>query len=210
MAKEEKNEMNQNTIFKLNGRNNLIDVENTGFNIGKVKVTFLEYAKQGTGFKATKRIVFFLSFEELFALKARYHNGSLERKLRENVQKSRATKSYVESLLYLQRGSTVGGKLMARTLTLTSGTKKPWVLIAEQGPGKKVGDGLVTFASKENREKISLAMDAMQFAGFLETVAVHIQAYLASQYANGNIKTTWKNYQDDNQIEDADNGGFWI
>lgn len=181
----------KNQIFRADGKGVFMEVLNSAFRINKVQINFVKYDTNTN--KQLIRIDTFLDIDDALLLVNDILSGRMAKLKTEavNLQKEKNYKFAKE--IYLKQGGIHAatllkrnqkrddGKALAREFKITPGSLQPWILSAEQGPGKEMEQGLIKLEKAEERIMVPLTDDGLKkFALVLRT---HIEAYVAQTYA---------------------------
>ena len=188
-------------IFRVDGKNSFMEVLNVAFPIGKVQFNFVEYDE--TTNKQTKKLDIYMDALQAVALAERILNGEFARM----VDNAKATKKFNGMMVnaYTSFFTDMGGiseekvakkfedyqkqypflqegQAISRQFKIQSGTKYPWVLRAEYGPGKSSDTGLIV-PQGNAPVYINLPVDADSFYKMAVAIKYSYQAYLDQYYA---------------------------
>ena len=198
-------------VFRVDGKNSFMEVLNTAYPIGKVQFNFVEYDPNQNN-KQTKKLDIYMDTLTAVALAERILNGEFERM----IEKAKATGKFnganvssytsfftdmggiseanVEKKLdeYKAKYPFVqSGVAISRQLKIQTGSKYPFVLRAEYGPGKSNETGLIVPAGNAP-VYINLPIDADSFYKMAVAIKYSYQAYL-NQYYSANSAKLFKN-----------------
>jgi hypothetical protein len=188
-------------IFRVDGKNSFMEVLNVAFPIGKVQFNFVEYDEQTN--KQTKKLDIYMDALQAVALAERILNGEFARMVadakaakkfngmmvtnytsfftdmggisEEKVEKK--FEDYQKQYPFLQKGQAI-----SRQFKIQTGSKYPWVLRAEYGPGKSSDTGLIVPQGSAPLF-INLPVDADSFYKMAVAIKYSYQAYLDQYYA---------------------------
>ena len=198
-------------VFRVDGKNSFMEVLNTAFPIGKVQFNFVEYDPNQNN-KQTKNLAIYMDTLTAVALAERILNGEFERM----IEKAKATGKFNGANVssYTSFFTDMGGiseanvekKLeeyqakypfvkqgvaISRQFKIQTGSKYPFVLRAEYGPGKSNETGLIVPAGNAP-VYINLPIDADSFYKMAVAIKYSYQAYL-NQYYSANSAKLFKN-----------------
>lgn len=174
-------------VQKFDAASTFVEVMIDSLSIDKVCINFVSYNKSGAvGDRMSGSIHFYLSVSEAWALGQRIINGRLARARKVSVDKAAAEGSKYPADIYSRMGGTPAarakrkdGKALSRTFKIAPGTKYPWVLSAECGPGTPGPNGLLIVpdygygkpvSKAEMTIRVPMSDDSMdQFACALDT-----------------------------------------
>lgn len=178
-----------NQIIRFDGRNSFLEVMDSAFIIGKVRLNFIQYdMSKPQGERYTNTISIYIDIEEFETLAHDIKLRIIDRdamKARE-AQKTGGFKYCKE--VYLDLGSTTKEELAARSesredgkdesrqFKITPGDKMPWVLSAEKGAGKRLETGLIAPDGKPDT-RINIPLSDKDFRKFAIVVTNEIQAW---------------------------------
>ena len=190
-------------IVRIDGRGCFMEVLSDSFDQkNKVHLGFFSYDEsKSEGNRFTNKVHIFLSFGEALSLSEKILSGRL---IADAQASARAAGTNFPKEIFKTMGgisaanlASMGqtrpdGKSMAKQLCIYPGTKMPFLLIAANGAGEEVDNGIIkpVYGNKpDNKVSIAVGEEAMmQFAGL---VNAHIHAYLCSQYISGAFVTSW-------------------
>jgi hypothetical protein len=188
-------------IFRVDGKNSFMEVLNVAFPIKKVQFNFVEYDPETN--KQTKKLDIYMDVLQAVALSERILSGDFANMVdkakatgkfnganctsytsfftdmggisEENVEKK--FDEFKERYPFIQKGQAI-----SRQLKIQTGTKYPWVLRAEYGPGKSSDTGLIVPQGTAPMF-INLPIDADSFYKMAAAIKYSYQAYLNQYYA---------------------------
>lgn len=183
----------KNQIFRADGKGVFMEVLNSAFRINKVQINFVKYDTNTN--KQLVRIDTFLDIDDALLLANDILSGRMNKLKIDalNLQKEKGYK--FASHIYLKQGGVHAatllkrnqkrddGKALAREFKITPGSSQPWILSAEQGPGKEMDQGLIKLEKAEERIMVPITDDGIK--KFALVLRAHIEAYLAQTYAAG-------------------------
>lgn len=194
---------NPSQIVRIDGRDCFMEVLSDSFDVKqKVHLGFFSYDEKKTeGNRFTNKVHIFLSFGEALSLSEKILSGRLIADAQASMRAAGTnfpkdifkTMGGISALnLARQNQSRPDGKSMAKQLYIYPGNKMPFLLVASNGAGEEVENGIIkpVYGNKpDNKVTLAVGEEAMmQFAGLVKT---HIQAYLCSQYISGAFVTSW-------------------
>ena len=188
-------------IFRVDGKNSFVEVLNVAFPIKKVQINFVEYDPNQNN-KQTKKLDMYMDFWLANSLAERVLSGSFAAMIEKakaegrfngsaitaytsfftdmgGVSEEKVAKNfshYKEKYPFLQQGMAI-----SRQLKIQTGTKYPYVLRAEYGPGKSSDKGLIVPQGSAPMF-INLPMDADSFYKMAVAIKMSCQAYLNQYY----------------------------
>lgn len=188
-------------IFRVDGKNSFMEVLNVAFPIKKVQFNFVEYDPNQNN-KQTKKLDIYMDAWLAASLAERILSGAFG----DMVEKAKATgkfngaainpytsfftdmggiseekvarnfSSFKEKYPFLQQGQAI-----SRQLKIQTGSKYPWVLRAEYGPGQSSEKGLIV-PQGASPMFINLPVDADSFYKMAVAIKMSYQAYLNQYY----------------------------
>lgn len=191
---------NSNQIIRIDGKNCLLEVMTSAFEIGQVQINFATYNQSNAvGSRQTAMISFYIETAEFLALADDISIGRLAQKAKINKEKAAASKGYTEAV-YRSLGGVSAEKLKAsgraredgmalsRQMSIVPGDKVAYLLIAEQGKGESDAKGLIVprYGNKPDaRITIPVTEDAMkQLAAITKA---YIQGFITNQFSTGAV-----------------------
>lgn len=189
-------------IFRLDGKNSFMEILNSAFSIKKVQFNFIEYDPNDNN-KQTKKLEIYMDVLQAVALAERILSGEFA----SMVEKAKATgrfggfnitqytsyftdmggvseekvaknfSSYKERFPFLQPNQAI-----SRQFKIQTGSKYPWVLRAEYGPGQSSDKGLIV-PQGTAPIYINMPVDADSFFKMAVAIKTSYQAYLNQYYA---------------------------
>jgi hypothetical protein len=188
-------------IYRVDGKNSFMEVLNVAFPIGKVQFNFVEYDE--TTNKQTKKLDIYMDVLQAVSLAERILNGEFARM----VESAKATKKFNGAMVtnYTSFFTDMGGiseekvekkfeeyqaqypfvqkgQAISRQFKIQTGSKYPWVLRAEYGPGKSSDTGLIV-PQGNAPVYINLPVDADSFYKMAVAIKYAYQAYLNQYYS---------------------------
>lgn len=213
-----KKDYTANQIIRLDGNKCFMEVLNDAFTIGKVHMGFYTYdVSNAKGSRFTNNIQIYLGIPEFLALAQEISSGRLARKAQMSLEQSKQTQAF-PAAVFESMGGTSAAKLrkmgqgradkmgISRQFRINSGTKKPFLLNAEAGPGEADAKGLIVprFKLGQGEHKVMVPVDHNMMLRMAETVRLHIQAYLSAFYLTNPVEK--QGYKADEQ--DDTQGGY--
>jgi len=189
-----KRDKSSNQIIRLDGKNVFLEVMNTAFDIGKVRINFVEYdLTQEKNNRIKQNIPVYINVDKFLLLANDVLSGRmamLAKKAREEAQ----AKGYkyckeiyvdlggVSAKTLEQRGEArPDGMSLSRQFKITPGNKLPWILSAEMGAGEETETGLIA-PKGEPEQQVRVPLSDDDFKRMFIIVKTHIEAYFAAQY----------------------------
>lgn len=193
MANKEETKKNEKTyenrqIIRIDGKSKFVEVLDTGFDIGKVALNFIEYDdSKKSGERITQQIMIYMDFAKfrVFAhdmLSGRFAKLAADKKLR--YQDLTGTPA---ERLKAQNREREDGKAESRKLSLTP-SAKGFFFTAESGPGEEMETGLIKPAGKAEK-KVSIPMDADQSKQLVLMTLAAIDAYETAKATTKQMKS---------------------
>jgi len=179
-----------NQIARFDGKNVFVEVLNNTFHLGKGKVmlNFIKYNEKGV----TDKIDIYIDIQKAVVLCQDILSGKLAR----NVRDAQATKmfenkpvspytSYFTSLggQNEARAGRADGMALSKQFKIQAGTRVPWVLRAETGPGKSSDTGLIVPSGKAE-QYINVALQDEDLKALALLLDKHINAYINHVYTD--------------------------
>lgn len=184
MAKERKFER----IVRKDGKNCFVEVLDSAFELGKVRLDFISYdTNAAAGSRQTANIGIYVDIDKFlaFADKVRISGKEYTKYCNANPDYKKpffTSMGGVSSKVLKSRGTPRSdGMGISRTVSL-SASKKGYFLTAKSGPGMEDEKGLIVPKYKEPEEKVSIAFDHDTLMELLIMVEMRYQAYLAADY----------------------------
>lgn len=184
-------------IHRIDALGSFVEVMATALPIDKVCINFVAYDKtKPESERMTGNIRFYLPVLRAKALADKIMNGSMARKWKASMDKAKAAgKTYPEAV-YTEMGGTPAnkakredGKALSRTISLAPGSKKPWVLTAECGPGVPGPNGLLIVPDygynkpvKKAEQIIRIAMEADKLEEFAQALEAAYYAWVMAKF----------------------------
>ena len=186
---------NPQQIVRKDGSNCFVEVVSSSFPIGRVLFRFINYNKQAAqGSRYVDNVEIYLTIPAFLRIAYDFESGRLDAVLNKNKQDA-INQGYKYAFpLVLDLGGKSAKKLAAagkarpdnmslsRQLKIASGDKRPYLLIAESGPGEEDEKGLIVPKYKTPEHKVTIPLSVEDMIEILEATKMHIQAYLASDY----------------------------
>lgn len=186
----------QKQIIRIDGTNVFVEVMNDAFPIGKVRFNFIEYdVSKPKKHRIQKNVSIYVDIADMLLL---IHDGLSGRlnviaeRLREEAKRRNVPckEAWVHlggvssETLKKRNQPRPDGMALSRRMRLVPGNKKPWVLIAETGPGKEFQTGLIAMAGKPEVQ-VLVPLSDENLKHLLLMTQVHIQGFVASMYLQG-------------------------
>jgi hypothetical protein len=191
---------NSNQIIRIDGKNCLMEVMSSAFEIGQVQINFATY-NQGLekGSRQTAMISFYIEVAEFLALADDILIGRLSQKAKLAKEKAAASKGYAEAVYRSMGGVSAeklkasgrareDGKALSRQMSILGGDKVAFLVIAEQGAGESDAKGLIVprYGNKPDAKiMVPVTEDAMkQLAAIAKA---YIYGFITNQFAIGTV-----------------------
>ena len=188
-------------ILRDDGKNSFMEVLNVAFPIGKVQFNFVEYDEKTN--KQTKKLDIYMDVLQAVALAERILSGDFAATV--NAAKAAGKFNGMNVTTYTSFFTDMGGiseekvakkleeyqkqypfvkegQAISRQFKIQTGSKYPWVLRAEYGPGKSSDTGLIV-PQGNAPVYINLPVDADSFYKMAVAIKYSYQAYLNQYYA---------------------------
>ena len=132
-------------VTRIDGQNCFVEVLTDALPIDKVAINFCSYDKSAeTGGRMKDHITFYLPVLEAYALALDIMGDRLTRAWTKSTKEAaeagskypKPVKSYIGGTS-AKRANRPDGKALSRSMTISPGSKYPWVLCAECGPGEQ-------------------------------------------------------------------------
>lgn len=188
-------------IFRVDGKNSFMEVLNIAFPIGKVQFNFVEYDEKTN--KQTKKLDIYMDALQAVALAERILSGDFAAMVQNaktsgkfngmnvttytsfftdmgGISEEKVAKKledYQKQYPFVKEGQAI-----SRQFKIQTGSKYPWVLRAEYGPGKSSDTGLIV-PQGNAPVYINLPVDADSFYKMAVAIKYSYQAYLNQYYA---------------------------
>ena len=188
-------------IFRVDGKNSFMEVLNIAFPIGKVQFNFVEYDEKTN--KQTKKLDIYMDALQAVALAERILSGDFAAMVQNaktsgkfngmnvttytsfftdmgGISEEKVAKKledYQKQYPFVKEGQAI-----SRQFKIQTGSKYPWVLRAEYGPGKSSDTGLIVPQGNAT-VYINLPVDADSFYKMAVAIKYSYQAYLNQYYA---------------------------
>lgn len=138
-------------ILRLDGAGVFLEVMLDGLTYNKVAINFVSYNKSGAvGSRLKQSIKIYIPVTEAWALSQKIMNGQMNRKAKQSIDAAAAANSKYPKAIYSRlgginanRANRPDGKALSRLFTIAPGSKFPWILTAESGPGVPGPNGLL-------------------------------------------------------------------
>ena len=189
-------------IFRLDGKNSFMEILNSAFSIKKVQFNFIEYDPNDNN-KQTRKLEIYMDVLQAVALAERILSGEFASMVERaktagkfggfnvtqytsfftdmgGVSEEKVAKNfaaYKERFPFLQSGQAI-----SRQFKIQTGSKYPWVLRAEYGPGQSSDKGLIVPQGSAPMY-INMPVDADSFFKMAVAIKTSYQAYLNQYYA---------------------------
>jgi hypothetical protein len=193
-------------IFRVDGKNSFMEVLNIAFPIGKVQFNFVEYDEKTN--KQTKKLDIYMDALQAVALAERILSGDFAAMVQNaktsgkfngmnvttytsfftdmgGISEEKVAKKledYQKQYPFVKEGQAI-----SRQFKIQTGSKYPWVLRAEYGPGKSSDTGLIV-PQGNAPVYINLPVDADSFYKMAVAIKYSYQAYLNQYYAKFGYK----------------------
>lgn len=193
--------MNPNQIIRLDGKMCFVEVMNDAFPIGKVHLGFYSYdvSKEAKS-RITNNIQIYMDIPEFLALASDITGGTLSKLAAASLAEAAKDSSFPKAV-FETMGGTPAHKLsgkqarsdgmgVSRQFRINPGTKKPYLLSAESGPGMADEKGLIVpkYKPGQGEHKVMVPVTRNMLVRVAETVRMHIQAYLSAYYLSNPIE----------------------
>lgn len=189
-------------IFRVDGKNTFLEALNVAFPIKKLQINFIEYDPAQNN-KQTKKLDIYMDILQAVALSERILSGEFA----SMVEKAKAANKFAGSPItpYTSFFTDMGGiseekvaknfdslkerypflqkgQAISRQLKIQTGSKYPWVLRAEYGPGQSSDKGLIV-PQGNAPIFINIPIDSDSFFKMAVAIKYSYQAYLNQYYA---------------------------
>lgn len=184
-------------IHRIDALGSFVEVMATALPIDKVCINFVSYdkSKPESG-RMTGSIQFYLPILQAKALADKIMNGAMNRKWKASTDKAKAEgKTYPEAVYTVMGGTPANrakrddGKALSRTVTLAPGSRQPWVLTAESGPGVPGPNGLLIVPDygynkpvKKPEQVIRIAMAGEKLEEFAQALEAAYHAWVMAKF----------------------------
>jgi hypothetical protein len=188
-------------IFRVDGKNSFMEVLNVAFPIGKVQFNFDEYDEKTN--KQVKKLDIYMDALQAVALAERILSGDFAAMVQNaktagkfngmtvstytsfftdmgGISEEKVAKKFED--YQKQYPFVKEGQAISRQFKIQTGSKYPWVLRAEYGPGKSSDTGLIV-PQGNAPVYINLPVDADSFYKMAVAIKYSYQAYLNQYYA---------------------------
>lgn len=184
-------------IHRIDALGSFVEVMASALPIDKVCVNFVAYDKtKPESERMTGNIRFYLPVLQAKALADKIMNGAMNRKWKASTDKAKAeNKTYPEAVYTVMGGTPADrakredGKALSRTLTLAPGSRQPWVLTAECGPGVPGPNGLLIVPDygynkpvKKPEQVIRIAMASDKLEEFAQALEAAYHAWVMAKF----------------------------
>ena len=176
---------------EINGRDTFVKIKGDYFSIGKVRLSFVQFDKANNNSRVAD-IDVCMSFSEWAALSHDIAFGRIFKLAeQEKAKGEKYPKAVYESPLgginevnCKKRNLRTDGKAISRRFSIAPGSRQPFVITAEQRPGKTDEKGLIV--PEGGRPEVSIRVPCTReiLLGAVEMVDRHISAYLSSRYSD--------------------------
>lgn len=190
---QKKNSVENNRIGSLcaeiNARDTFIKIKGDYFNIGKVRLSFVQFDKEKNNTRVAD-IDVCMNFSEWAALSHDIIFGRIFKLAeQERAKGEKYPKAVYESPLggineanCMKRKLRADGKAISRRFSIAPGSRQPFVITAEQRPGKSDDRGLIVPEGGRPEVAIRVPCTREALIGSVEIVNRHIEAFLCSKY----------------------------
>lgn len=180
-----KYEQNPEQIARIDGKNCFLEVMSNSFSIGKVRINFRQYDMNAqAGNRTTGKIDIYMSFKDFdYFYQGISFNGNGY--LLNELQNSQY------GVTIYRGGRKNGNEIIARELKLQMGQKKPFVLLAEEGPGSENKMGGFSIIRGGNQNAIKKVMIPLELKDIVH-IAVSTNNAIIAHRAAEEIKKTIK------------------
>lgn len=179
----------ERVFYKINNKETFANWHASMFPFNKVKVDFVRH-KNGARVDAIETYV---DIHEMLALGEEIRTGKLSQKARaefERVKQSgdKYAKSIWESMggtnaqKCKERGLRSDGQAIARVISITPGTRQPYILKALQGAGREQDNGLISMVGAPEKN-ILVATDLQGLVKMALAIELEFTAYISGCYA---------------------------
>lgn len=191
---KEKQQFEDMQVFRVDGKNVFVEVMRWAFDIDKVVLNFMEYdPNAGQGQRKKTEITVYLDIPEFLQLAQDMKSGRLAA-LAKNA-KADAEKGGYKFCKHIyqhmggtakeklaQRGqSRADGKDLSRIFKITPGSKSPWMLSAETGPGEATDKGLIAPKYSRPEEIVRVPMSDDHFKQLFLVAEKYIEGYITAK-----------------------------
>ena len=190
----------QNTqIIRKDGKDCFLEVKSDAFGIGKMHFEFAAYdMSKPKGSRFTNHTHIYIDIPEFLQLSNEITSGRLHKRMMEtkavmnNKSAGDADKKNAWLPLYSSMGGTPAERLreprkdgmgVSRTIKITAGSKKDYLVTAESGPGEANEKGLIVprYGNKPEH-KVTVALTWRDLEQITLTATTHYTAWLSVKY----------------------------
>lgn len=195
-------------IIRVDGKDAFVEIMNSSFEIGKVKLGFNSYdTTKAEGSRIKANVDIYMDIPDFLTLLHSVETGCLHKKIEAERAKAEEERKkgnkYYEQAVYTKQGGTSAASLAkkgksradgmseARILNILPGQRTYAVLEAQKGPGIEDDNGLIIPRFKDHKPEARIFIpikDIGELYGILKMAEVHYQAFLSSKYAAGEMK----------------------
>lgn len=194
--------VNPSQIIRLDGSKCFVEVLNDAFPIGKVHLGFYTYdVSREAKSRFTNNIQIYLDIPEFLALASDITGGTISKLAAASLAEAAKDSSFPKAV-FETMGGTPANKLfgtkqaradkmgISRQFRINPGSKKPYLLNAESGPGMADEKGLIVpkYKPGQGENKVMVPVTRNMMVRMAEMVRIHIQAYYASYYMTNPIE----------------------
>lgn len=184
-------------IHRIDALGAFVEVMASSLPIDKVCINFVSYDKtKPESERMTGNVRFYLPVLRAKALADKIMNGSMTRKWKASTDKAKAAGKKFPDAVYTEMGGTPAdkakredGKCLSRTMSLAPGSKMPWVLTAECGPGVPGPNGLLIVPDygfnksvKKPEQIIRIPMEMDKLEEFAEALNAAYLAWVQAKF----------------------------
>lgn len=182
-----------NQIARFDGKNCFLEVMNNGFALGKGKVllNFVQYdTSVGAGDRIVANIDIYMDLQKAAYLCEEIKSGQFAKMVRDAKKvgkfKNQTVNDYTVYFVDMggktpERAARPDGLALSRQFKIQTGSRMPWVLRAEVGPGEVNETGLIVPKGKCEKY-INIALTDEDFKALAVMLDKHIQAYINHVY----------------------------
>ena len=191
------NNISPQQICRIDALGSFVEVMASSLSIGKVQVNFLSYDKnKPANQRATASISFYIDVLKAKALSDNIMNGKMAKLWKKSKDAAAASNNKYPAAIFTEQGGTpankakrADGKALSRTMSLAPGSRQPWVLTAECGPGVPGPNGLLIVpdygynkATKKPEQIVRIAMDNDHLELFAEALNAAYMTWIMAKY----------------------------
>lgn len=179
-------------IIRIDGKDCFVEVMKGAFGINRVVLNFITYDNSGQkGSKKKDEISIFIDVAEFLQLAQDMKSGRLSHLAKSALETADKGGYKFAREIYTHMGGVSKEKLaqrnqsradgmdLARQFKITPGSKQPWILSAETGPGKATDKGLIAAQYGNKPEKIiRVPMSNEHFKQLFLLTEMYIQGYI--------------------------------